>query len=164
MTLPWNGVVKSAKNLVPKWMKYKLWKIVVNTAHKRAGLFQRSIYGDMTFDATFLTALIRITVVSMTIKGSAEKKRNLHSTVTVGGPVSFLNRSYNEVQRKAKPAMLMQIPRVLRSMCKIAEASPPSWRSQLRQRVKGQNNNEQTRKSQAEERTREEEKKRGHKK
>jgi len=51
------------------------------------------------------------------------------------------------------------MPRVLCSMCKIVEASPPSWRSQLRQRVKEQNNNEQTRKSQAEERTREEEEK-----
>jgi len=88
-------------------MKYKLWKNDVNTAHKRTVLFLRSIYCDITtFEATFLTALIRITFVSMTIQGSAEKKRNLHSTLTVGGPVSFLNLSYNEVQRKAKPAML----------------------------------------------------------
>jgi len=43
---------------------------------------------------------------SMTIQGGAAKKRNLHSTLTVGGSVSFLNLSYNEVQRKAKPVML----------------------------------------------------------
>jgi len=168
MTLPWKGVVKSAKNLVPKWMKYKLWKYVVNTAHKITVLFLRSICGcNTTFQATFLTAPIRITFVSMTTQGSAEKKWNLRSTLTVGGPVSFLNLSYNEVQRKAKTSKAMQMPCVLCSMCKIAEASPPSWRSQLRQRVKEQNNNEQTknhRRKKGQERKRERGKKRGHKK
>jgi hypothetical protein len=42
----------------------------------------------------------------MAVKGSAEMKRNLHSTLTVAAPLSFLNLSYNEVQRQAKPAAL----------------------------------------------------------